>query len=281
MIGILKRIKNLIKKEKLEAKENDYLEVVRGLYNDYSEPVVDVVRDKEAKGNDYSEPVVDVVKDKAVKGNKEKKEDLPGINNSEDSVLNYLKEILKSLYIEITDSDAENILDLIPKGALMGWCWETTQTCAIFFKNSDYVERGDLYINERNPKYHHSWIVFTFNDKEYIFDPCLDCLCSKKLYYTKFNVQLKGKSSVEKIKKHIIQTIKNKPKQVELKDDWAIWWWNKLSLEEQERKLQEVTIDGTEDVNAEIYRGSVGYRAKFKNDDLEEVTAHYYFSGMI
>ena len=91
-------------------------------------------------------------------------------------VLNYLKEILKSLYIEILDSDAENILDLIPKGCLMGWCWETTQTCAIFFKNSDYVERGDLYINERNSNYYHSWIVFTFNDKEYVFDPCLDCL---------------------------------------------------------------------------------------------------------
>ena len=68
------------------------------MYNDYSEPVVDVVKDKEIK---------------EVKENKEKREDLPGINNSEDSALNYLKEILQSLYIEILDSDAENILDLI------------------------------------------------------------------------------------------------------------------------------------------------------------------------
>ena len=235
-----------------------------------------IKKEQLANKKNYTSPIAEIVK------SKENREELPCVYESDNPVLNYLKEILKPLYIEITSKDSKNILDLIQQGDLMGWCWETTQTCAIFFKHTDYVERGVLDIDERDSEYFHSWIAFNFNNKEYIFDPCLDCLCSKQLYYDRFNVKLEGKCSVMKIKKLIVDRIKNHtPNEIDLKHDWQKAWWNRLSDESKERYLQEVTIDSTEDVNAEIYRGSVGYRGKIKDDEVEEITAHYYMSGMI
>lgn len=209
------------------------------------------------------------------------KEDVSGIDGVEKDVLIYLKDKLKPLYIEITNHEAKNVFDLIQSRGLLGWCWETTQTCSVFLNDNDQVERGYLFIDDNSPNYYHSWISFNFNNIEWVFDPCLDCLCLKQDYYARFNPIIDGVCSVEKIKNYIIDSIKNKSKEEKERDGIFKFLYDKLDDEYKKELDQEVTICGENDVNAEIYRGNVGYRAKFKEDKIDKLTAHYYMSGMV
>ena len=195
------------------------------------------------------------------------------IKSSEPSVLMYLKEKLKPLLIEVLGEYSGGIFDIIETKGLRGWCWESTQTCSIFLNNDDYIERGDLYIDQMNPEYYHSWICFKFNNKEYVFDPCLDCLCLKKLYYKRYQPQVKGCVKAIKVKEKFYYAIKN------YKVDKESWIFSMLNEETKNRLHQEIIVKTIEDVNEPFYRGNVGYRSELKDNKLEKLTAHYYMSG--
>lgn len=199
---------------------------------------------------------------------------IPNIKDSDSGVLVYLKDKLKPLFIEVLGEYSGGIFEIIETRGLRGWCWESTQTCSIFLNNDDYIERGNLYIDERNPEYYHSWICFKFNDEEYIFDPCLDCLCLKTLYYKRYNPKVVGRVKAIKVKEKFYDAIKNY--KVDEKDNWI---FSRLSEEIKNRLREEIIIKTVEDVNEPFYRGNVGYRTKIKEDKVEKMTAHYYMSG--
>lgn len=195
-------------------------------------------------------------------------------------VVNYLKDRFKHLYINICGVTKGNVFDLKDCGKLLGWCWESTQTCSLFLKNEDYIERGDLFIedaisleNTKRP-YYHSWICFKFKGIEYVFDPCLDCLCEKDIYYKHFTPNVQGKTTAGEVKSYVIERIKNKPERKKTFLD------DLISEDSKEKLNNQTTINGTEDVNAPIYRGSVGYTVKINEDKIEEMEAHYYMGGM-
>lgn len=207
-------------------------------------------------------------------------ENIEQSSHKELEVVNYLKNRFKHLYINICGETQGNVFDLKGCGKLLGWCWESTQTCSLFLKDDDYIERGDLFIEDdtslKNTKkpYYHSWICFKFNGKEYVFDPCLDYLCEKETYYKHFTPNVQGKTTAGEVKKYVVEKIKNKPERKKsFLDDF-------ISEDLKQKLNKQTTIDGTEDVNAPIYRGTVGYTAKINRDKIEEIDAHYYMSGM-
>ena len=207
-------------------------------------------------------------------------ENIEQSSQEELEAVNYLKYRFKHLYINICGETQGNVFDLKDCGKLLGWCWQSTQTCSLFLKDDDYIERGDLFIEDdaslkktKRP-YYHSWICFKFKGVEYVFDPCLDYLCEKETYYKHFTPNVQGKTTAGEVKKYVIEKIKNKPERKKSLLDDLITQDIKQELNKQ------TTINGTEDISAPIYRGIVGYTAKIKDDEIEELNAHYYMGGM-
>ena len=59
-------------------------------------------------------------------------------NKCDKEIYEYLKEKLKKLEIELTSKyKASNIFELMNKGALEGWCWQTTESSILFFNEED------------------------------------------------------------------------------------------------------------------------------------------------
>ena len=164
-------------------------------------------------------------------------------------VLKYLVNKLNNLYIEVLGDYEGSLFELMPVGKLMGWCWQTTESAIVFLNDDDYIERGNLYFDERTPKYYHSWICFHYNKEEYVLDPCLSFLCRKEDYSKIFKPDVKGKVS-------------------------AGYSYKKV----QGGKKKEITVNGPEDVNAPLYRNGAGYKTKLKNGKIKKLTVHYYYT---
>ena len=59
-------------------------------------------------------------------------------------VFTYVKTRLKNLSIEIGGDYEGNVIELMNKGLLEGWCWQTTESSIVFFNDDDCIERGNL-----------------------------------------------------------------------------------------------------------------------------------------
>ena len=98
-------------------------------------------------------------------------------------VLRYLEQKLDSLKIRLPfQKQPERISDLMKNKSLEGWCWQTTETTILFLDDDAYIERGHIILYPCT-YYWHSWICFKFKGKTYVFDPCLQKLIPKDLYY--------------------------------------------------------------------------------------------------
>lgn len=84
----------------------------------------------------------------------------------------YLKNNLENLNIDILGKYEGNIFDLMEKGRLEGWCLQTTESAALFMKDDTIIYRGNLYFDDYKT-YYHSFIEFDYDNKKYVFDPCL------------------------------------------------------------------------------------------------------------
>lgn len=196
-------------------------------------------------------------------------------------IFEYLKSHFDNLKIEILGNYEGNIMDLMQKEELKGWCWQTTETAILFLNEDSYIQRGNLTFDEKEI-YYHSWIVFNFNRKEYVFDPCLNLLCRKNIFDKVFDVEVKGQVSAKEVKDFFIEYITNPPKK-------------KLTKEEEERserlqkifnsilgenttnnKKEEIMGPYQTDVNAPMYRNGVGYKATIENGKVKQLVAHYY-----
>lgn len=185
-------------------------------------------------------------------------------------VLNYLKEILINLEIEIYRKPAEKIMDLMAKEKLEGFCWETTESAICFFDNTAIINRGILtYYNYE--KYEHAWIYFKFNNEEYAFDPCFAILSKNNLYMNTFDAKVMGTVSSEKVKKYLIECCLKKQKQL----------IEEKTLEESmskryERQKKETRFEWKENINSPMYRNSSGYIADIEEGQIRKLFVHYY-----
>ena len=176
------------------------------------------------------------------------------INNHyiSDEIVKHLNDKFLNLKINICDKYKGNIMELMNKNLLEGWCYQTTETSILFLDNDSYIERGVLTLN-KNKKYLHSWITFNYKSEPHIFDPCLKIITKKDLYYQIFNTELRGKVSSLEVKKYILKHIPN--------------------------SKEEIIINGKKDINYPIYgNNDVGYQIEVDNGKIKKLTAHYHLN---
>lgn len=166
----------------------------------------------------------------------------------------YLIEKFQNLQIEFSKYCNEykgNIIDLMKQGVLKGWCWQTTEVVAVFLEDNDYIERGYLKFSpSRN--YYHSFICFKFNNKIYVFDPCLQILVEKFLYYHVFEItEISGTVTAKAVKDELIDKINH-----------------------NEKKSYTILI-GSTDVNAPIYLSPIGCTVIMENGTINSLIANY------
>ena len=196
------------------------------------------------------------------------------------NVLLYLKSILQNLNVEILGRESGPFMKLSNRGKLEGWCWQSTESAALFMPDDTIVYRGNLKFEEYKT-YYHSFIVFSFMGKEYVFDPCLVLINSSELYFKIFEVEVKGKVTAKDIKEYFIQYYNNPPKR-EYPNKKTEELMNKLFKDvfgDVERE-PEVVIHDKEDPNAPMYRNGSGYkRVEFDKDKILSLTVHYYMNA--
>lgn len=190
----------------------------------------------------------------------------------DNSVFEYVKTRLKNLSIEIGGDCKGNVIELMNKGLLEGWCWQTTESSIVFFNDDDCIERGDLEFGAYN-KYWHSWICFTFNDIVWVFDPCLQIIVEKNIYYHIFEInEVAGVVNAKSVREDLIYRINHHEKE-------------KLNESESlaqyifERQKNETYIVGDDDVKSLMYRNNTGYTATIDNGTINTLIAHYYLNG--
>lgn len=200
-------------------------------------------------------------------------------NKVNNEIYKYLSSCFSNLEIEILGDYKGNLLDLMNQRLLEGWCWQTTETAILFMKDKDYIERGYLKFNRYN-NYYHSWIVFNYNDKSYVFDPCLKILCEKDVYYNVFDIEVKGRVTAKVVKEYFVNYINNPPiKKQNLSSNAEMFITNFLSKYSNKKNKDEVVIYDKEDVNAPMYRNGVGYRTTLEKGKIKKLVAHYYLNG--
>ena len=176
-------------------------------------------------------------------------------------LLNYLKSILVNLSIEITKLKIANIISLMNEEYLEGWCWQTTETAILFFEDDSCVERGFLKFSQYND-YYHSWICFQFDDKEYVFDPCLNIIVEKVLYYHVFQVSLRAEIKATTIKDYFFYSLTTNGKD--------------LISNEDNNTYKVFSISGNDNVFNPMYRNSTLYKVILEHGVIKNLIAHFY-----
>lgn len=198
-------------------------------------------------------------------------------NKVDEETKEYLKNHFNNLIIEVTNEHEGNIFDLMKKGLLEGWCWQTTQTAILFLNDNSYVKRGYLNL-EKDKKYYHSWITFNYNNEYYAFDPCLNILTNEDLYNELFETSIVSNISSKKIKKYFINYM-NVHKNDIKRTSSIIDFLYKINPEVRERLKGEIIIKYSEDIKSPMYRNTAGYKAQISDNKILSLTAHFYKNG--
>lgn len=197
------------------------------------------------------------------------------MHKAPEEVFEYLKSLFDNLHIEIVGRYEGNLIDLMNRGVLEGWCWQTTETASLFMDDNSYIERGNLKFDLYN-LYYHSWINFKYKGIEYVFDPCLQILCRKTYYDKIFEVQVKGKVTSKQVKEYFINYISNPPKKETNEEVSKIM--KMIFGEPSERTKGEIVINDEENPNAPMYRNGVGYKTTLEDGKIKRLVAHYYYT---
>ena len=197
-------------------------------------------------------------------------------------VIEYLMNKLSNLNIEVLGKYKGSLFELMKNEKLEGWCWQTTESAIVFLNDADYIERGNLKFDEITKEYYHSWICFSFDNEEYVLDPCLNLLCKKSDYSKIFEVDVKGKVSAIEVKKELIKQVTTHKKEELSKEQKNIELFMKKIIGDSydsyiERTKGEVVVHGPEDVNTPLYRNGAGYKTEIENEKIKKLTVHYYY----
>lgn len=196
----------------------------------------------------------------------------------------YLKHLFDELKIEILSYYQGNLFDLMKRGKLEGWCWQTTETAALFMPDDIIVYRGNLYFNEYKT-YYHGFIEFNYENKKYIFDPCFCMINTSELYFNTFNIDIKGYTTAKKIKEYFFNYIQNPLKEenkynldiISSTDKFMKKFFGDDYLEKREK---EIIIYGVDNPSSPMYRNNSGYKnIIIENKKIKSLTAHYYIGG--
>ena len=198
-------------------------------------------------------------------------------------VVEYIIEKLSNLHIEVLGDYEGNLFELMPIGKLEGWCWQTTESAIVFLNDDDYIERGYLKFDERTPNYYHSWICFKYNGVEYVLDPCLNFLCKKNDFSKIFEINVQGKVSAKEVREELIKQVTEPKEEDNSESHKSFENFMKIFMGDsyndyKEKKKNEVTVHGPEDVNTPLYRNGAGYKTEISNGKIKKMVVHYYWT---
>ena len=195
-------------------------------------------------------------------------------------IYEYLKELFQNLNIEILGDYEGKLFDLMNNGLLEGWCWETTETAALFMPDDSIVYRANLNINDESP-YYHAFISFKYKEDEYIFDPCLNLINTRDNYLNTLEADIKGYVTAKEIKDYFLNYIKNPPKR-----EYSYSEETALIVEKMMRKFfgdskkDEIYMHSKEDKFFPMYRNESGYKnIEISDNKIKSLIVHYYLNA--
>ena len=192
--------------------------------------------------------------------------------NIDSNVINYLNNKLKNLDIKVLGNDMGNIIDLMNKGILEGWCWETTESAIVFLDDEDYIERGYLTFDNIHARYYHSWICFSYNSVEYVFDPCLQIITKKSYYEHLFETEVLAKIKAHDVKKQLIYSISTYTNKTSKNKRLNKYF--DMYMDEDQKK--EAIVPAPDNINEPLYRNGCGYIMEHNNKKIKKLKVHYY-----
>lgn len=209
------------------------------------------------------------------------------ILNNEDipiEVWDYLKTLFDGLNIEIIGDYEGKLFELMDVNRLEGWCWQTTETVALFMSDNTVVYRDNLKFNKYKT-YYHGFIVFNYAGKDYVFDPSLNLLNTMNLYFDTFEIDVKGFVSAGEIKEYFYNYYTNPPKRKTYysnpEEEERINAFIERFFGKKENEEYSVEIHDKEDPFAPMYRNGSSYkRVEFDEDKkVKKLTVHYYMNA--
>lgn len=184
--------------------------------------------------------------------------------------MKYLKSVLNNLIIKIPYQGYSDIFELMSKGKLQRWCHYTSQSAILLFDDNDYIEKGYLYLNKNQPNYYHSWVTFNYGNQEYVFDPCLNCICKRKEYHEIFKIKETKTIRAKDIKRFLIEKINYYKSKTMINHDK----FNKYK-ESVANKVYEIKIDDRDIFNEHFSGMNVIYNLELNNKKINKVEANY------
>lgn len=190
-------------------------------------------------------------------------------------VTSYLAERLAPLTIEKDNGKPTSVIELAKSESLIGFCWESTQTCSLFFNDDDYIERGIVMLGE-DPFYNHSWICFKLDGKEYVFDPALNQIATKERFYERFKIdegRICSRISVKDIRSYFLRYLKDptmRESQTQYQRSRYVDFDESLIKQFEEGNI----IVGTGNMDDPFFAGVVSYKPTFEGDKIKKLEAH-------
>jgi len=172
----------------------------------------------------------------------------------DEEIYNYLSSKFDNLKIEILGDSEGKLIDLMKSGFLEQFSFETTETAVLFLDDEDVIERGNIRLSN-NQLYFHSWIVFDYNGREYVFDPSINVVCLKTIYDIILETEVIGSITARDVREYFIKYYQSR---------------------QGTSSGDEVVMYDIDDPSAAMYRSGVGYTAKLENQRIRKLTAHYY-----
>lgn len=202
-------------------------------------------------------------------------------NFAKDDVFDFLAPNFDNLTIEVTGDYKGNIMHLMSKGYLEGWCFQTTESAIMFLDDNSYIVRGNLKFSN-DYFYFHSWIVFNYDNTLYVFDPCLKILVKKEIYDRVFEVEEFAKVSAKSVKDYFIDYVNNYSPKIDdnpITKQFTSFIETIIPKEVLDRQRNEIKIGFINDLYHPMCKNGAGYTPEIKNNKIKKLTAHFYSIG--
>ncbi len=181
----------------------------------------------------------------------------------------YLDLKLRKVKINIAGEYQGYLMDLMRKGLLEGYCFQTTETACLVLDGQSVIQRGNLHGGRRN--YYHAWITLKLLNEEYAFDPCLNIVCKNSEYNDIFQPDIKGFV----LAKEVLNMLQGK-KNSTMTTDFT--FKSGLLQGLLSNKVEEIYILGNNDVFSPMYRNNTGYSLEEEKGKIKKLDAHFYWS---
>ena len=114
-------------------------------------------------------------------------------------------------------------------------------------------------------------------------DPCLNFLCKKNDFSKIFEINVQGKVSAKEVREELIKQVTEPKEEDNSESHKSFENFMKIFMGDsyndyKEKKKNEVTVHGPEDVNTPLYRNGAGYKTEISNGKIKKMVVHYYWT---